>query len=296
MSRAWAAVIVIVAAAACAQDRSPAADEPTPEPLAMTPTLQNDTARKPGYVGVLAPREEAVITAPFTTDVDQYLVNLGDVVDIGVALAKLDEAPLQEQIAVARAELKASQADATQASVSRAAAKEALRREQKGIKEGIASKADLSEAEFKSREAGAGVARAAATVEQQKARIAALENKLEHMTLTSPIAGKVATRYVEAGHRVDEGRPVIRVITSEDLFVKFVLPTDERDKVKPGDTIDLVIEDIGAAAKAKVTSVAPELDPIAHVILAEAELVAPLPGKLQSGMVCRIAPPVVQMH
>jgi len=282
--RAW---ITLVAVAGCTSHDAAPTTEVAPEPLAIAPTT-TDKPKDPGYVGVLTPREAVEITAPFTTNVDEYLVNLGDHVEAGATLALLDEAPLQEQLAIAKAELKASQAEVAQASVSRAAAKAAMRREKAGVREGIASKADLSDATFKSREAGAGVARAVANVEQQKARIAALETKLHDMTLTTPIAGKVSLRYVEAGHRVDEGRPIIRVISSDEMFVKFAIPTEHVGRVAPGDRVDVFIEARGVKAPAVVKSVAPELDPVAQMILGEAELADPAPEKLQSGMVCRI--------
>ena len=281
---------LVIAMLGCGhRDRAHVDDKAAPEPLAVPHAAQTDQPKEAGYVGVLAPREVAEVTAPFTTNVDQFLVNLGDHVDIGTELAKLDERPLKEQLAVAKAELKAIQAEVAHTSVSSSAAAAALRRERQGIKEGIASKADVADATFKSREAGTMVSKAIANVEQERARISALEAKLKTMTLTAPIAGRVSLRYVESGARVEEGRPVIRVISSDELFVKFAIPTDQVGRIAAGDTIEVMIEGRSTAAHAVVKNVAPELDPVAQMILAEAELTGKLPDKLQSGMVCRIA-------
>lgn len=279
-------IVVAALLAGCAGDK-PRTDDKAPEPFAA-PHKTAETAKSMGYVGVLTPRDVAEVTSPFTTNVDKFLVNLGDHVDVGTKLALLDEKPLLEQLAVAKAELKASQAEVAHSAVSHSAAAAALRRERAGAKEGIASKADVAAAGFKSSEAGTMVAKAIATVDQQKAKVAALQSKLENMTLTAPIAGQVSLRYVEPGARIEEGRPVVRVISSGELFVKFAIPTDQVGRVAPGDKVEVMIEARAAKAEAVVKSVAPELDPVAQMILAEAELTGKLPDKLQSGMVCRV--------
>ncbi len=107
--------------------------------------------------------------------------------------------------------------------------------------------------------------------------------------MKAPIAGKVAMRYVEEGARVTEGQPVIRVISSGELFIKFAIPAGDAKKLKPGDAIDVRFETNNVHVRGKVRNIAPELDPIAQMIVAEAELENP-PGDLQSGLVARITP------
>jgi RND family efflux transporter MFP subunit len=278
--------LLLVALAGCHVDKT-GTDDKAPEPLAAKRTTP-EVNKHAGYVGVLTARDVAEVTAPFTTNVDKFLVKLGDHVEKGTQLALLDEKPLLEQLAVAKAELKGSQAEVAHSSVSHSAAAAALRRENAGAKEGISSKADVADASYKSREAGTMVAKAVASVEQQKARIAALQTKLSNMTLTAPIAGQVSLRYVEPGARIEEGKPVVRVISSDELFVKFAIPNDQVGKIAPGDKVDVMIEARNTKAQAIVKTVSPELDPIAQMIFAEAELTGKLPDKLQSGMVCRI--------
>jgi RND family efflux transporter MFP subunit len=283
----WA-VALVAGAAGCKSKETARTDELVPEPMAVEPTGEADVAPERGYIGVLAPREAVEITAPFTTNVDSYTVNLGDHVEAGTPLALLDEAPLREQLAVAEAELKGFRAEVTQAAAARQAAKRNVKEDKQGVRSGIVSRSALADSESKLREAGGLVSGAVAKVEQQKARIAALASKLEDMTLTSPIAGKVALRYVEAGHRVDEGRPIVRVISSEELLLKFAIPPEHVGRVKPGDVVEVFIKERGAKASAKVTSIAPEIDPVARAILGEAELVDPIPDQIQSGMSCRV--------
>lgn len=266
-------LVVVIALAACPQ-RDPAPPPgPTPEPLAesQAPVLDPSAAER-GYLGVLTPRESAEVTAPFTTNVSEIIVNLGDRVEAGAKLAFLDPEPLKEQLAVAKAEL-------SQAATSRSAAATALKREKAAYRAGVASKSAVSEAQARLGEAGAGVRAAAA-------RVTAMNKKLTDTTMIAPIAGTIAHRYVEPGARVEEGQPVIRVITSSELFVRFAIPVDDMGKLAPGDAVEVRIEGRGTT-HATVKTIAPELDPIAKMILAEAELTDP-GAELQSELVCRI--------
>jgi HlyD family secretion protein len=94
--------------------------------------------------------------------------------------------------------------------------------------------------------------------------------------------------YPQDGARVEEGRPVIRVI-SGGVFVKFAIPADKIGAVTTGDTVDVRVDRRAELLTATVVHIAPELDAVAQMILAEADLVNP-PADLQPGTVCRILP------
>lgn len=275
---------------ACAGEASERVDERgTPEPLAIAST-DPTTRAETGYVGVLTPRDAADITAPFTTNVVRFTASLGARVEIGEPLAILDDEPLRAQLAIAVAELEEAKAHAAAAATTRNAAASTLRRERAGQRAGVVSRADVANASYRRQEAVSLVAKAAAAVEQQRARIAAIEAKLDDMTLTAPISGRVSLRYVEAGARIEEGQPVVRVVSAADLYVKFAIPADHAGRVAVGDTIDVAVQGLASRSTAIVKSVAPELDPIVQMIVAEAELAGETSASLQPGMVCRILP------
>ena len=283
-------LVVVIAGCAAQGDDAVQSNAPLAQP---TPIVSNekriDTDDDVGYVGVLTPRETAEIVAPFTSKVVSIAVKLGDVVAQGDVLARLDDRPIREELAIEKATLKSHQAQVAQASVEHSAAAARLRREQKAMKEGVSSQADVAAASFDRGKAGTQVSRAIADVEEQKARIEALEKKLEDATLISPIAGKVSLRFADEGMRVTEGQPVLRVISSGELFVKFAIPASDAKKLKVGDAIDVRFETTNTHVAGTVRNIAPELDPVAQMIVAEATL-DHAPGDLQSGLVCRITP------
>jgi RND family efflux transporter MFP subunit len=283
--------VLVLGCAEKADDATPgsAATLAQPTPIVSNERRETDEDQDKGYIGVLTPRETAEVTAPFTTRIVKFAVKIGDTVQKDDVLGTIDDRPIREQLAIEKATLKSHQAAAAHASVEHSAAYARLRREQKAIKEGVSSQADVAAAGFDSSKAGTEVSKAMADVEEQKARISAMEKKLADTTMRAPIAGKVAMRYVEEGARVTEGQQVLRVISSGELFVKFAIPAADAKKLAPGDPIDVVFETNNIHVKGRVRNIAPELDPIAQMIVAEAELES-APAELQSGLVARITP------
>lgn len=286
-------VLVLALAPSCTAlhgDDATGGSATTAQPTPIASSERHAEAQEEvGYVGVLTPRETAEVSSPFTTRVLSISAKLGDVVKKGDVIGKLDDRPIREQLAIEKASLKSHQAQVASASVEHGAAVARLRREQKGLKENVSSQADVAAAGFDSSKAGTQVSRAMAEVEEQKARIEAMEKKLDDMTIVAPIDGKVSLRYVEDGARVVEGQPVIRVISAGELFVKFAIPASDAKKIAPGDAIDVRFETANSQASGVVRNIAPELDPIAQMIVAEATLDSP-PADLQSGLVARITP------
>jgi RND family efflux transporter MFP subunit len=264
--------IVIVALLGCnPKDRETGTSTTAPAPFART-ERKAAAVEQTGYIGVLTPRESVDVTSPFTSKVTKFSVKLGDTVTKNQALAVLDDRPLREELVIARAGLK-------EASIAAGAAGARLATERRAFRAGISSKAVVDAAAFEAGQAGA-------TTEQHRAKIAQIEQRLKDTRLTTTIGGRIALRYVEEGARVAEGQPVLRVISSDELFVKFAIPGEDSRKLKAGDPIDVKID--GKTLAATVKSISPELDPIAQMILAEAELASSKGTDLQPGVVCRI--------
>ena len=165
---------------------------------------------------------------------------------------------------------------------------EKVKREKAAEAAGVGSRADLATATQAVAKAGAAVSFARATAEERATRLAQLQAHLSEMTLVSPIAGSVALMYAQDGARVEEGHPVLRVI-SGDVFVKFAIPADKAGSVRPGDLVDLRLDRRPDLLTARVGHIAPELDAVAQMVIADADLIEP-PPDLKPGTVGRILP------
>jgi RND family efflux transporter MFP subunit len=292
VTAAWLAAAGFAAwfAAGC---RSPSGDSDEPaDPIASiaprSPGFEDRVDDRPGFIAALTPKQLADVMAPYTSPSAKLAVKLGDTVARGQVLARLDDRQLRQELDAARAQLRTAQAAITQAEVEQRGAEIVLAREQAAEAGGVGSPAELASARQAVDKAAAAIAVAHATADERTTLIGRLETHLAEMTLTAPIAGSVAMIYPQDGARVEEGHPVIRVI-SGGVFVKFAIPADKLGSVRPGDTVDVSVDRRPGLLAATVGHVSPELDAVAQMIIADADLVNP-PADLQPGTVCRILP------
>lgn len=243
---------------------------------------------RPGFLAALTPKQARDIMAPYTSASAHLAVKLGDDVTAGQIVARLDDRQLRQELDAGRAQLHTAQAAVIQAQVDKRGAEIVLDREKKAEAAGVGSRADLATANQAVAKASAAVTVARATAEERATRLAQLQAHLSEMTLASPIPGSVALIYAQDGARVEEGRPVLRVI-SGGVLVQFAIPADKAGSVHPGDLVDLRLDRRPEPLTARVGHVAPELDAVAQMIIADADLVDP-PPDLQPGTVGRIMP------
>jgi RND family efflux transporter MFP subunit len=283
-----AVVLLASLGAGCRRSSSDTDDLAAPIEAPAAVAVDERIDEKPGFLAALTARQSAEVSAPFTSASVVLAVKLGDAVTRGQVLARLDDRELRAELDAARAQLRTAQASIGQAEVERRGAEIVLKRERAAEAAGVGARADLATATQAVAKAVAAITVARATAGERAARVTQLTAHLAEMTLTAPIAGRVALIYPQDGARVEEGRPVIRLI-SGDVFVKFAIPADKVGSVKLGDTVDVKLDRRADLLVATVGHVAPELDAVAQMIIADADLVNP-PTDLQPGTVGRILP------
>lgn len=286
-------LLALAAATAALGCRSSAGNTDDPadpiESLAPRPAgLDDRVDERPGFLAALTPKQSADVMAPYMSPAAHLAVKLGDTVAKGQVLARLDDRQLRQELEAARAQLRTAEAAITQAEVDKRGAEIVLQREKAAEAGGVGSPAELANAQQTVDKAAAAITFAHATADERTTRIAQLEVHLAEMTLVAPIAGSVALIYPQDGARVEEGHPVIRLI-SGGVYVKFAIPADKLGSVKPGDTVDVSVDRRPGLVTATIGHVSPELDAVAQMIIADADLVNP-PPDLQPGTVCRILP------
>jgi RND family efflux transporter MFP subunit len=281
-------LVLVVVWIGCHSD-TPSIDEPLEELGSdLGHAVVDQTEDRPGFVGVLDAAESAELVAPYTSSNARLAVKLGDHVERGQLIVKLDDRQLQQELVEARAQQRTAEAAIAQADVERRSAEVVLDRERRAEAEKVGSHADVLAADFGVQKAKAAIQKARAAVGEQAARVAQLEAHRLEMTVVAPQTGSVAMVYIADGSRVEAGHPMVKLISSDQLVVKFAIPADRAATIRIGDHVDMQI-DQHAMAEAVVRHVAPDLDGVAQMILADAEIVHPTPD-LKSGVVCRIVP------
>ncbi len=93
-----------------------------------------------------------------------------------------------------------------------------------------------------------------------KNKIAALDAKIEDMTIRTPISGIVVAKILEAGQMMPPGMPVVIVTDTNTTYSRFSIPETYLNQIKLGDEFSLQTAVNDLNAKAKVFQIIPMAD------------------------------------
>lgn len=249
------------------------------------PPLTGEDEEK--FLGVVVAREVVDVAPKVEGMLKEVTVNVGDIVKAGDKVADLDDRSLRRELALAQASLSGARAGEAKAAIELSDAKERNARRQKVTQD--LSQEEISAAAYKEQLGGANLSAARASVAEQYARIALLTETLKNTSLRAPFAGTVAVRYHGPGEMVGPRAPIVRIIQSGDLRVRFAVPVPRSTELKPDMPVQVEIETVPAPVFGKVTSIAPEVDPSSQMIFVEAGLDPATRERLQAGLVGRVS-------
>jgi RND family efflux transporter MFP subunit len=269
--------------AAADADEGSTPDDAAPEPPVTTPPP--DEARPGEYVGVIAAGEKTDVGPAVAGEVLEVHVRPGDYVEAGQALATLDARRAREDLRMTEATLRSEKAALGQAQVDREEAASLLARLEKLVAAGAATRGEVEDARFEYRRAKAAEARVAAVVAQWRTKRAQLERQLADTELRAPFSGTVAERYVDPGGMAGPGTPVVRLLSSDALWVRFAVPPHDLQSLGVGTIVASRLEDPAITVEGTVRQIAPETDPASQLVFVDAELDldAALRSRIQAG-------------
>jgi RND family efflux transporter MFP subunit len=257
-----------------------AREEPTAEVRAAPtsrPKAERATERDPrGFVGVIFPRQQVDLAADVSARVMDVKVQLGTPLKKGEVVASLDAASL-------RRELSAAQAAARAARVESSAAKERSERYSKHA-EAISGDERIN--------AASQSKVSAARADEASARVNQLRVLVDRAAIVAPFDGVIAARYVDPGALVTPGQPIARLISGDDLWVRFAIPEEQAGAVKIKSCVEVAVEAQEIPARGLVEMVAPQVDTELRMLVVEAQLQLPDAWKqgLQAGLAARVQP------
>ena len=174
-------------------------------------TVRNDSgAEERRYTGSVASRYEGDVAFRVGGKVTARLVDLGQTVKRGQALARIDGTDFQLGADAAAEQLRAAQVDADQAASDAARFKRLLA-------DGSVSAGDLERQQ-------ARADAAAARVQQARSQFEVARNRAGYTTLVAPNEGVVTAVRFEAGQVVAEGQPVLTLARPGSLEVAIDVP------------------------------------------------------------------------
>lgn len=271
--------------------------------VTVAPAQTTRVARTLNTTGSVAARELLPVL-PQTTglQIQQVLVEEGDVVKAGQVMAVLDNSVLQAQIAQAEAELQSSQAVVQQRQAALQQARATLTEAQSNASRyrTLANQGAISRQELETRLttavtateavrlAQANIASAEADVRSNQAKIRQLRTQLGQTLVKAPAVGVVAEKIVRIGDVANGNQKLFSIIRSGQLELQALVPATQLNQVRVGASAGITSD---TDSRVRLTGTVREIAPLVNAESREATVRIDLPANsfLRPGMFARAA-------
>lgn len=215
-------------------------------------------------------------------------VQLGDQVRRGALIAKVEDREIQEQVRQAEAAYRVGEATIRQREADLKLAETNLQRNKSLLDRQLLPKQSYDDTDARYQAAVAQLDLAKAQFEQSKARLEELKINLANTTITSPVDGFVAKRFLDPGATVSPNVPVASLVDIRTVRMVANLVEKDMKRVSVGTHADIDVDAFpGETFNGRVSRVAPVFDPSTRT--AEMEIEVPNPGfRLKPGMYARV--------
>jgi RND family efflux transporter MFP subunit len=260
------------AAAGCNRGRNSVSEAKRPAPVAtasVAPVVATEPLR---FTAVISAKHIANVSAQVEGTLRSVNVRLGESVREGDVIATIDDRQLRQMAAAARA-VADSRAAQVRASLGRA--QHSASELERGLKlqsTGLVSEQVLETLKSDHASAQAEVLQSQAASREALALLEQAQRNLEYAVVRAPVGGTVALRFVDPGNQVHREEALVRIVADEAPWIRFGIPAQERGRLKVGDAITFVSLDGVLKAPAQVAHMAPDVDPLSDLVLAEGSL------------------------
>src|ERR1700716_3734292 len=252
-------------------------------PIAMTLARaeRHSITETLAVTGSLVAREEIVVGAEVDgLRIVELLADVGDRVEKGQVLARLDGAMLQTQLAqntstIAKAEASIAQA---RASIAETQAAEAEAADELKRAQALGSTGTTSPVQLLARETQAKVAGAKATAAEANLRIAEAERalaeaqrseielKIARTELKAPAAGTISRRAARLGAVAGTvGEPLFRLGRNGEIEFDAEVPATVLPQIEPGQSVEVLLSGVSEAIIGTVRLVDPSVDKLSRL-------------------------------
>jgi membrane fusion protein (multidrug efflux system) len=199
------------------------------------------------FVGVLVAAESVDLASKIDGQVKRIDVRLGQAVSSGSVLGVLSNPVLVQELRVA-AELERTTA-------------ERLGREEGLFRSQTISTAAIAQTRHEARLASARADQARAALSEGAVR--------------APFDGVIAARYAAKGAYVKAGAPLLRLVASGPLRLRFAVGESEASTLPPGTRLVATLDPDSLQISARVEAVSSEIEPSSRMVFAEARIEEP---------------------
>jgi membrane fusion protein (multidrug efflux system) len=236
------------------------------------------------YVGVAFARQAADVVALSEGRVYAVYANMGDCLRSGQVIAKIESSSVTQELEIAEASARSAKAEEGSAGAELKVAEARSARRRQLAELGMLSKEELETAQLQLEKAQANLYASQARVAEQMARITRLQQSIANTVVRAPFTGQVAVRYLDPGSTVRSGVPIVRIVRTDDVWVRFAVAEEDQAAIVPGATVRFRPKGTDDLIPAVVEHVSPGVAAMSQEIVVEAKV------KMPSGSNRRIRP------
>jgi RND family efflux transporter MFP subunit len=243
------------------------------------------------FLGVLIPRQETNLVPLVEGRLDKVYVRIGDRVERGALIAEIDQEAILREVELAKARLAESDAARAEAATKLGMAEESFTRQSALAGDQLVSREQARRAEQERELARSALEMTQARVNQQRAELARMTDRLASTKIRAPFTGTVAQRYVNPGATVGPQTAVVRLIASETLWARFAVPIESSGDLHNGSRVRVRVPDMRIETRGTIQQVSSEVDPASGMIFCEATVDPPAnwDGPPLAGQVIRVS-------
>ncbi|KTF13335.1 efflux RND transporter periplasmic adaptor subunit [Pseudoalteromonas sp. H105] len=233
-------------------------------------------ARNERVPGSVIAKQNTQISSRVMAQVEHLNVRAGDSVTRGDVLISLEQNDFKAQLAQSKAQIKAIQAQLTQA-------EKQLKRMRDLYSQGLVSVSDFDDAKAKFDNITANLA--IAQQQQTQAQVA-----LEFTRIKAPISGVVVERLVEPGDTATPGKPLLALYNPQQLQLEFNVRERQAIKLQLGQALQVNLPTLNISTEAIVTEIVPVADSAARSLLIRLDMESN--GALMPGLYAQLQLPL----
>lgn len=230
------------------------------EPLATAPVQMREVEQTYSIDGVVEATHQSTVSAQISGRVKGLFFDVGDHVNKGQVLLRIDEREANQALAGSKAQLSQAEASLQNARLNYERSKQLF--EQKFISQ---ASLDKAKSDFE-------VAQAQAAASEAGAQQSALTQS--YTSVIAPYAGVVSARMVEMGEMVTVGKPLMTGFDPSQLRVIANVPQDKLKDIGNRPTVTIEVPSLSRWIKAGSVTVQPSADVRTHSTQVRVELPA----------------------
>jgi RND family efflux transporter MFP subunit len=225
------------------------------------------------FTGTINPAYQYIIAPKISGRVVKITKRIGDWVNNGEAVARIDDAEYQQAVLEAQANLKIANASLAESESQFELAKQELERVRSLQEKGISSSSELDTAStsFDAQKSRLELARA--QVQQREAALKSAEIRLDYTVLNVTEPGFVGERYVDEGSLLSPNAPLLSIIGIDSVIVEATIIEKDYGRIKVGQNAEVKVDAFPENIfTGKVARIAPVLEEASRVAKVEVEV------------------------